>query len=96
MHNKVVYTIYRVLEDAGHPTLRFNFRGVGRSEGVYSGRNEEIGDIAAAAAFARERTGRLELSHRYRQDPGAHDVGDERAGVQNESEQDSGELRCET
>lgn len=61
MHNKVVYTIYRVLEDAGHPTLRFNFRGVGRSEGAYSGRNEEIGDIAAAAAYARERTGRREL-----------------------------------
>ncbi len=61
MHSKVVHTVYRVLEAAGHPTLRFNFRGVGRSEGQYSGWNEEVGDFAAAAAFARERTGRKPL-----------------------------------
>jgi alpha/beta superfamily hydrolase len=57
MHNKVVHTVYRVLDQAGHPTLRFNFRGVGRSEGQYSCCNEELGDFAAAAAFARQRTG---------------------------------------
>ncbi len=61
MHSKVVHTVYRVLDAAGHPTLRFNFRGVGRSEGTFSGWNEEIGDVAAAAAFARERTGRAAL-----------------------------------
>jgi uncharacterized protein len=61
MHSKVVHTVYRVLDAAGHPTLRFNFRGVGRSEGEYSGWNEEVGDFAAAAAFARERTGRKAL-----------------------------------
>jgi hypothetical protein len=61
MHSKVVHTVYRVLDRAGHPTLRFNFRGVGRSEGAYSGWNEEIGDVAAAAAFARARTGRAKL-----------------------------------
>ena len=61
MHSKVVHTLYRVLDHAGHPTLRFNFRGVGRSEGQYSGWNEEIGDVAAAATFARARTGRGEL-----------------------------------
>ncbi|HET9251774.1 MAG TPA: alpha/beta fold hydrolase [Candidatus Eisenbacteria bacterium] len=57
MHSKVVHTVYRVLEEAGHATLRFNFRGVGRSEGSYSGWDGEVGDVAAAAAFARERTG---------------------------------------
>ncbi len=57
MHSKVVHTVYRVLDAAGHPTLRFNFRGVGRSEGEYSGWNEEVGDFAAAATFARERAG---------------------------------------
>ena len=57
MHSKVVHTVYRVLEEAGHPTLRFNFRGVGRSDGAYSGWDGEVGDVAAAAAFARERTG---------------------------------------
>jgi hypothetical protein len=57
MHSKVVHTVYKVLEAAGHPTLRFNFRGVGRSEGTYSGWDGEVGDVAAAAAFARTRTG---------------------------------------
>lgn len=57
MHSKVVHTIYRVLESRGHPALRFNFRGVGTSEGAYSGWDGEVGDVAAAAAFARERTG---------------------------------------
>ncbi|TMQ54977.1 MAG: alpha/beta fold hydrolase [Candidatus Eisenbacteria bacterium] len=61
MHSKVVYTIYRVLDQAGHPTLRFHFRGVGKSEGAYSGWNEEKADVAAAAAYARERTGRRPL-----------------------------------
>ena len=61
MHSKVVYAVYRALERAGHPTLRFNFRGVGRSQDAHSGGSEETGDIAAAAAFARERTGRREL-----------------------------------
>ena len=61
MHSKMVHTVYRVLDAAGHPTLRFNFRGVGGSQGEYSGWNGEIGDFAAAAAFARERSGRKEL-----------------------------------
>ncbi|HZI89489.1 MAG TPA: alpha/beta family hydrolase [Candidatus Polarisedimenticolia bacterium] len=61
MHSKVVHTVYRVLDQAGHPTLRFNFRGVGRSQGEYSGWNEETGDFAAAAALARERSGKNEL-----------------------------------
>jgi alpha/beta superfamily hydrolase len=37
MHSKVVHTVHRVLDQAGHPTLRFNFRGVGTSGGAYSG-----------------------------------------------------------
>jgi uncharacterized protein len=58
MHSKVVHTLYRVLDAAGHPTLRFNFRGVGGSAGRYSGWNGEIGDLDAAVEFARARTGR--------------------------------------
>jgi len=57
MHSKVVHTVYRVLEGRGHPTLRFNFRGVGASEGAYSGWDGEVGDLEAAAAYARGRTG---------------------------------------
>ncbi len=54
MHSKVVHTVYRVLHQAGHPTLRFNFRGAGRSEGSFSGWDGEVEDVAAAAACARE------------------------------------------
>ena len=58
MHSKVVHTVYRVLEERGHATLRFNFRGVGKSEGKYSGWDGEIGDLEAAAVLARERSGK--------------------------------------
>lgn len=61
MHSKVVHTVYRVLEERGHPTLRFNFRGVGKSEGKYSGWDGEIGDLEAAAVYARGRVGARSL-----------------------------------
>jgi len=57
MHSKVVHAVFRVLEERGHPTLRFNFRGVGKSAGAYSGWDGEIGDLDAAAGYARGRTG---------------------------------------
>lgn len=57
MHSKVVHTVYKVLTEAGHPTLRFNFRGVGMSAGRYSGGDGEVGDVAAAATHARAQTG---------------------------------------
>lgn len=57
MHSKVVHTVYKVLHEAGHPTLRFNFRGVGRSKGSFSGWDGEVEDVAAAARYARERAG---------------------------------------
>jgi len=61
MHSKVVHTVHRVLDRAGHPTLRFNFRGVGTSEGAYSCGDGEVEDVGAAASFARARSGRTEL-----------------------------------
>ncbi|VEG91375.1 alpha/beta hydrolase [Legionella spiritensis] len=36
MTNKVVTTMARAFREAGIPSLRFNFRGVGRSEGQYN------------------------------------------------------------
>jgi alpha/beta superfamily hydrolase len=48
MHNSVVKAITRALVDRGIATLRFNFRGVERSEGRYdNGRNEQA-DVAGA------------------------------------------------
>lgn len=50
MDNKVVYTLARALQDVGLPTLRFNYRGVGQSEGVYDeGRGETLDALAVAA-----------------------------------------------
>ena len=41
MNNKVVTTMSRVFKELGIPSLRFNFRGVGQSAGVY---NDGLGE----------------------------------------------------
>ena len=51
MHNKVVYRIARGLRSAGAAVLRFNFRGVGRSEGSHAHGAGEIEDARAALAW---------------------------------------------
>ena len=48
MDNDVVYTIVLAYRQAGYTTLRFNFRGVGRSEGRYSDGVGEQADVCAA------------------------------------------------
>lgn len=53
MHNKVVTIIERALGELGLDTLRFNFRGVGKSEGAYDEGNGEGDDLAAVVAWAR-------------------------------------------
>lgn len=55
MHNKVVYRIARGLRKAGCVVLRFNFRGVGSSEGIHDGGRGEVEDARGALAFLRER-----------------------------------------
>ena len=45
MHNKVVHTLARVLRDHDIPVLRFNFRGVGNSDGVFSNGVGECVDL---------------------------------------------------
>jgi len=47
MDNKVVYTIARTLHELGMPTIRFNFRGVGRSKGQYDNGIGETQDLTA-------------------------------------------------
>jgi alpha/beta superfamily hydrolase len=51
MHNKVVYQIARTLDHLGIPSLRFNFRGVGLSEGKHDRGIGEQDDVRAALDF---------------------------------------------
>ena len=55
MLNKVVYRLARGLRRAGCVALRFNFRGVGRSEGVHGNLTGEIEDARAALEYLRAR-----------------------------------------
>jgi len=48
MDNKVVQTIARAFVHCGWRSLRFNFRGVGRSAGVYDEGRGECDDLLAA------------------------------------------------
>lgn len=48
MHNKVTYMIAKTFTELGIPTLRFNFRGVEKSEGEYGNGIGEADDLACA------------------------------------------------
>lgn len=47
MNNRVVYSLYHSFVRRGFSTLRFNFRGVGRSQGEF---DEGLGELSDAAA----------------------------------------------
>ena len=61
MQNKVAYTLARALRDQGAAVLRFNFRGVGASEGAHAGAIGETDDALAAVAWLRARLPGLPL-----------------------------------
>ena len=48
MNNQVVYSLYHTFVQRGFSVLRFNFRGVGRSQGVWDGGPGELADAASA------------------------------------------------
>ena len=48
MNNKVVYSLYHSFARRGFSTLRFNFRGVGRSQGEFDSGLGELSDAASA------------------------------------------------
>lgn len=54
MDNKVVQTLARSLLQLGHRTVRFNFRGVGASEGQWDDGRGEVDDALAVIAAQRE------------------------------------------
>jgi len=47
MHNKVVHTLARAAHELGLASLRFNYRGVGQSEGSYAEGAGETDDLLA-------------------------------------------------
>jgi alpha/beta superfamily hydrolase len=51
MHNNVVWALAEALQQADMATLRFNFRGVGRSGGTHDQGNGEADDVAAAVTY---------------------------------------------
>jgi alpha/beta superfamily hydrolase len=51
MHNKVVYNAMKVFASFGLPVLRFNFRGVGLSEGTFDHGHGEQNDVRAALSW---------------------------------------------
>ena len=55
LDNKVVQTIARACLDLGWACVRFNFRGVGASEGVWDDGRGEVDDALAVAAHWRGR-----------------------------------------
>jgi alpha/beta superfamily hydrolase len=48
MNNKVTYRMYEAFGRSGFSVLRFNYRGVGNSEGVYDNGLGELSDAATA------------------------------------------------
>jgi alpha/beta superfamily hydrolase len=55
MHFKVVFRAAKALQEQGLAVLRFNFRGVGRSEGSHDDGNGEQEDARAALAELEQR-----------------------------------------
>jgi len=61
MENKVAVTLAKTFAELGCVALRFNFRGVGESEGAYTGGDGEEQDMIAVTRYAREQFGELPL-----------------------------------
>ena len=54
MRNKVVTIMERALRELGLTTVRFNFRGVGESEGTFDDGEGETDDLNAVVSWVRE------------------------------------------
>ena len=46
MHTKIIFKMYKIFIKAGFSTIRFNFRGVGKSEGIFDDGEGELSDAA--------------------------------------------------
>jgi len=61
MDNKVVTTLAKTFAELGFAALRFNFRGVGNSEGEFDSGNGEVEDVLAVTRHAQREYGDLPL-----------------------------------
>ena len=52
MNNQIVYNTYYSFAERGFSVLRFNFRGVGRSQGAFDHGQGELSDAASALDWA--------------------------------------------
>ncbi len=52
MNNQITYQVFYMFVKRGFSVLRFNFRGVGRSQGVFDHGSGELSDAAAALDWA--------------------------------------------
>ncbi|MDP6673894.1 MAG: alpha/beta fold hydrolase [Gammaproteobacteria bacterium] len=59
--NKVVHTLSRAMNDLEVPAIRFNFRGVGASEGSFADGIGETDDVLAVVNWAEQRYPDTEL-----------------------------------
>jgi len=55
MTNKVVHTVSRSIAGLGIPSLRFNFRGVGKTDGEYDEGRGERNDLKAVVRWLRDK-----------------------------------------
>src|SRR5208282_820036 len=61
LDNKVVWALARAFGELGAATIRFNFRGVGKSAGNYDAGVGETADTLAMVAYGRARWPRASL-----------------------------------
>lgn len=54
MNNKITYNMFQAFTARGFSTLRFNFRGVGRSQGIFDRGEGELSDAASALDWMQE------------------------------------------
>lgn len=54
MNNKITYMMFQAFVARGFSTLRFNFRGVGRSQGIFDRGEGELSDAASALDWMQE------------------------------------------
>ncbi|NCC21077.1 MAG: alpha/beta fold hydrolase [Alphaproteobacteria bacterium] len=54
MNNKITFSLFQTFASRGFSTMRFNFRGVGRSQGMFDRGEGELSDAAAALDWMQE------------------------------------------